>query len=443
MSFVHLHNHTEYSFLDGMCRMDQALEKAKELGMSALAITDHGGLYGAFKFYIKALDMGIKPIIGVEAYKAKNSHLDKQPGIDKDQNHLILLARNYTGYQNLLKLITKAHLEGFYYKPRVDFELLKKYHEGLIMLSGCLNGEIPSLILENQLVEAEKKTKQYAEIFSGSFYLELQRHPKSEEHKKVNETLVQISRKLGVPVVATNDNHYLNQDDAYAQEVLLCIQTQRTIVEKNRPLSMIGDPDYYFKTPAEMKGQFVDLPEAIENSLKIAEECKLEIPFGKFILPKFETPNKETPDKYLSILTEQKLGRLKEYDQNIVKKRLNYELDIIKKRGFSTYFLIVQDFVNWAKDNSIAVGPGRGSVAGSLVAYTLGITDINPLEYNLPFERFLNPERPTPPDIDIDFADIRRDDVMNYVRTKYGENKVAQIITFGTMEARLAVRDVA
>ncbi len=442
MSFVHLHNHTEYSFLDGMCRMEEALEKAAGFGMPALAITDHGGLYGAFKFYLKARDLGIKPIIGVEAYKAKRSRFDKQNGVDRDQNHLILLAKNLAGYKNLLKLITLSNLEGFYYKPRLDFELLEKYHEGLIALSGCLNGEIPELILLNQDKEAEKKVKKYATIFDNNFYLEIQRHPKSNELKKVNEQLIKLSRKLGLPLVATNDNHYLNSEDAYAQEVLLCIQTQRTIIERKRPLSMLDDPDYYFKSPAEMKGQFLDIPEAIDNTLKIASECDLQLEYGKFILPYFKTPNDESPDLYLRELVKKRVSRLKDYEQNSIQKRLDYELSVITKKGFSTYFLIVQDFVNWAKANNIAVGPGRGSVAGSLVAYTLGITDINPIEYTLPFERFLNPERPTPPDIDIDFADIRRDDVMDYVRKKYGENKVAQIITFGTMEARLAVRDV-
>ncbi len=442
MSFVHLHNHTEYSFLDGMCRIDDALERAKSFGMPAVAITDHGGLFGAFKFYIKAIEQGIKPIIGVEAYKAKRSRFDKQPGVDRDQNHLILLAKNLAGYKNLLKLVTLANLEGFYYKPRLDFELLEKYGEGLIALSGCLNGEIPELILQDQISEAEKVAKRYADIFGKNFYFEIQRHSKSDDLKKVNLGLLKLSRKLGLPIVATNDNHYLDAEDAYAQEVLLCIQTQRTIVEKNRPLSMLDEPDYYFKSPAEMKGQFLDIPEAIDNTLKIAEECNLQIEYGKFILPAFKTPSNESPDKYLKELVTKRIVRVSSFNQTDVQKRLNYELEVIIKKGYSTYFLIVQDFVNWAKANNIAVGPGRGSVAGSLVAYTLGITDINPLEYNLPFERFLNPERPTPPDIDIDFADIRRDDVMDYVRKKYGENKVAQIITFGTMEARLAVRDV-
>lgn len=443
MSFVHLHSHTEYSLLDGMCKIEDVLGRAKELGMPALAITDHGALYGAFKFYIKAKELGIKPIIGVEAYKAKRSRFDKQPGLERDQYHLTLLSKNLTGYKNLLKLVTAAHLEGYYYKPRVDFELLEKYHEGIIALSGCLNGELSSLILDNQLQEAEKVLEKYLTIFGKDFYLELQRHPNVEELEKVNAELIKLSRKHGVPLIATNDVHYLDAEDAYAQEIMLCIQTQRTIMEKNRPMSMMDVPDYYFKTTEEMKGLFIDLPEAVDNTLRIAADCSLEIPYGKWILPEYETPDNKPVNEYLKDLVDQRLKRVSEYSQTEVKKRILHELEIITKKGYSTYFLIVQDMVNWAKKNGIAVGPGRGSVAGSLVAYVLGITDINPIDYALPFERFLNPERPTPPDIDIDFADIRRDEVLRYVTQKYGEKKVAQIITFGTMEARLAVRDVA
>jgi len=443
MSFVHLHCHTEYSLLDGMCRIEDVLGKAKELGMPALAITDHGALYGAFKFYIKAKEIGVKPIIGVETYKAKKSRFDKQQGLERDQYHLTLLAKNFEGYRNLLKLVTAAHLEGYYYKPRIDFEILEKYQENIVALSGCLNGEIPSLILDNQFLEAEKILERYLSIFGKNFYLELQRHPNVNELEKVNTELIKLSRKHGVPLVATNDAHYIEPDDAYAQEIMLCIQTQRTIVEKNRPLSMIDVPDYYFKTAEEMKGTFIDLPEAVENTLKIASECSTDIPYGKWILPEYETPNERPVNEYLKDLVDERIKRVSEYSQTEVKKRIQHELEIITKKGYSTYFLIVQDMVNWAKKSGIAVGPGRGSVAGSLVAYILGITDINPLDYSLPFERFLNPERPTPPDIDIDFADIRRDEVLKYMTQKYGEQKVAQIITFGTMEARSAVRDVA
>lgn len=443
MSFVHLHLHTGYSLLDGMCRIDEAINKAKSYGMPALAITDHGALYGVIKFYTKALEAGIKPIIGVEVYKAKKSRFDKNNNGEKGYYHLVLLAKNYQGYKNLLKLVTLANLEGFYYKPRVDFELLEKYNEGLIALSGCLQGEIPNLILNNQYETAEKVLQKYLDIFKEDFYLEIQRHHKIEKLEEVNKELIRLSRKYAVPIVATNDIHYLQPDDAYAQEILLCIQTQHTILEKNRPISMIDVPDFYFKSAEEMKGLFLDIPEAIDNTLKIAEKCNLEIPLGKWVLPKYETPNNETPEDYLKKLVEERKKRVKNYPEDLINKRINYELEIIIKKGYATYFLIVQDFVNWAKNHGIGVGPGRGSVAGSLVAYILGITDINPLDYNLPFERFLNPERPTPPDIDIDFADTRRDEVLAYVTKKYGEDKVAQIITFGTMEARLAVRDVA
>lgn len=442
MSFVHLHLHTEYSLLDGMCRIEETIARAKEMGMPAVAITDHGNMYGAFKFYIKAKEMGVKPIIGVEIYKAKKSRFDKQPHQEKDQFHLVLLAKNLQGYKNLMKIVTISNLEGFYYKPRCDFEILKKYHEGLIALSGCLSGEIASLILEDQPKETERVLQQYLEIFKDDFYLELQRYPKMEKQDKVNEALVKLSRKFAVPLVATNDVHYLNKDDAYAQEILLCIQTGRNIYEKDRPMSMLDNPEMYFKSSDQMKGTFIDYPEAIENTIAIANKCNLEIPYGKWIVPKFLTPNTVSAEQYLRQLVEEKKSRVANFDKNTVEKRLNYELDIIIKKGYLTSFLIVQDLVNWAKNHGVAVGPGRGSVAGSLVAYVLRITDINPLEYNLPFERFLNPDRPTPPDFDIDFADVRRDQVLQYVTKKYGEDKIAQIITFGTMEARMAVRDV-
>jgi len=442
MAFTHLHLHTEYSLLDGMCRIGEVLQKAKDLGMTSLAITDHGALYGAFKFYIKAKDLGIKPIIGVEVYKAKHSRLDKDSVEDKDRYHLVLLAKDLTGYRNLMKMVSVAHLEGMYYKPRVDFELLEKYHEGIVALSGCLGGEISQLIIEGQQSEAEKVLQKYIKIFKEDFYLELQRHPNLPQQDTVNAELVRLSRKFSVPLVATNDVHYLNESDAYAQEVLLCIQTQRTIFEKNRPLSMLDVPDYYFKTEDQMRIAFSDLPEAIENANKIAEKCNLEIPYGKWVLPKFDIPDNVPPEDYLRQLTYEMKGRVTDFTPEEVLKRLDYELQIINTKGYATYFLIVQDFINWAKNNGIGVGPGRGSVAGSLVAYVLRITDINPLEHNLPFERFLNPERPTPPDIDIDFADVQRDEVLAYVTDKYGSEKVAQIITFGTMEARLVVRDV-
>ncbi len=419
------------------------MKTAHEMGMPAVAITDHGALYGAFKFFIAAKDQGIKPIIGVEMYKAKNSRLDKQSNVDRDQHHIVLLAKNLQGYKNLLKLVSTAHLEGYYYKPRADFELLERYHEGIIALSACMNGEIPSLLLENQTTQAEKILQKYLDIFGSDFYFEIQRHPGMEKLDLLNKELIRLSRTFGVPLVATNDVHYLHKEDSYAQEILLCIQTQRVIFEKNRPLSMIDIPDFYMKSSEEMRGQFLDLPEAIENTLKIAEQCNLEIPYGSLILPQFPLKKGQTPEQYLNDMTYEKMVKVRNFPAEEVKKRIDYELEIISKKGYANYFLIVQDFVNWAKAQGIAVGPGRGSAAGSLVSYVLGITDINPIEYRLPFERFLNPERPSPPDIDIDFADTRRDEVLQYVRQKFGEDKVAQIITFGTMESRMAVRDVA
>ena len=443
MSFVHLHVHTEYSLLDGMCRIGDILQKTKDEGMTSLAITDHGAMYGAFKFFVKAKEAGIKPIIGVEMYKAKNSRFDKQPNEDRDRYHLVLLAKDYEGYKNLLRLVSIAHLEGYYYKPRTDFESLKEFSKGIIATSACLGGEIPQALLNNQNKEAEQLLERYLDIFKEDFYIEIQRHPNVENLEQVNKDLVSLARKFAVPLVATNDIHYLRADDAYAQEILLCIQTQRTIIEKNRSMTMYDVPDYHFKSEGEMRNIFSDIPDAIENTNKIADLCNLEIPNGKWILPYYKTPHEETPEQYLNALVEDGRSRIEKYDMQLTQKRLSYELDIITKKGYATYFLMVQDFVNWAKGKGIAVGPGRGSVAGSLVAYVLGITDINTLEHNLPFERFLNPERPTPPDIDIDFADIRRDEVLRYVTDKYGKEKVAQIITFGTMEARLAVRDVA
>lgn len=443
MSFTHLHVHSEYSLLDGLSKIDELLEIAKAKRMKALALTDHGVMYGAFEFYIKSKEAGINPIIGSEVYKAKKSRFDKQPKVDRDQYHLVLLAKNYPGYKNLMKIITAAHLEGFYYKPRVDFKLLEEHKEGIIALSGCLKGEIPSLIGEDQITEAEEVLKKYLDIYGKDFYLEMQRFSKHPPLKKVNSQLISLSRKYAVPLVATNDVHYLTKEDAYAHEILLCIQTQHTIDEQNRPLSMINTPEFYFKSAEEMKGLFIDLPEAIENTQKIAQSCQVEIPYGKWILPDYPIKTGESAAWHLKKLVNTNLKKRVLTLNREIKDRIDYEIEIINQREYATYFLIVADFVNWAKKHQIAVGPGRGSVAGSLVAYILGITDINPLDYNLPFERFLNPNRPTPPDIDIDFADKRRDEVLSYVTDKYGEDKVAQIITFGRMEARLAVRDVA
>jgi len=440
--FVHLHCHTEYSLLDGLAKIPELIARAKQLGMDSLAITDHGAMYGVVKFFLKAREAGIKPIIGVETYQATRSRFDKQQGIDNDQYHLLLIAENNTGYLNLMKLVTHAHLEGYYYKPRIDLQVLRDHNEGLICLSGCLNGEIPHLLATNQDQQAERRIQEFAEIFSDDhFFLELQSHSKIPEQQLVNDKIVALSRRLGLPLVATNDIHYIESSDAEAQEILLCVQTQHTILETKRPLSMISSPDFFMRSQEEMKGLFIQYPEAIENTVKIARMCNLDIELGRWILPHFEVPTGETANTYLKKLaTEHLKDRFSKVSKEI-EQRLTYELEIIAKKGYSTYFLIVADFVNWAKTKGIAVGPGRGSSPGSLAAYLLEITDLDPIKHNLPFERFLNPDRPSPPDIDLDFADDRRDEVIAYVTEKYGSDKVAQIITFGTMEARQAIRD--
>lgn len=440
--FVHLHTHSEFSLLDGLGKLDHLIERAKSFGMDALAITDHGAMYGSFKFYLKAKAAGIKPILGVETYVARRSRFDKEGKIDTDPYHLILLAKNDVGYRNLMKLVTHAHLEGYYYKPRIDWELLSEHHEGLICTSACLQGQLSSLLREGKDKEVEKIAGEYAKLFGADhYYIEIQKHPHIPLVDEINEKLIALSRKLGLPLVATNDIHYVDPEDAEAQEILLCVQTQRTIVEKNRPLSMLGSPDFYMRSPDEMKGLFIQYPEAIANTVKIASMCDVNLSVGKWILPNYPLPDGGTPAKYLEqLIGERAKTKFPKLTEEI-KERIHYELDIINTKGYSTYFLIVQDFVNWAKNNGIAVGPGRGSAAGSVISYILNITGINPLFFNLPFERFLNPFRPSPPDIDLDFEDDRRDEVIAYVTDRYGNDKVAQIITFGTMEARGAVRD--
>ena len=441
MSFVHLHVHTEYSLLDGLCKIKKLLKRVKEYGQPAVAITDHGNMYGAIHFYNYAKEFGIKPIIGIEAYMSKTSHLDKQPRMGADQFHILLLAKNFKGYKNLLKLNSFAHIEGFSYKPRIDFELLKKYKEGLIVTSGCLQSIFSQLILEDKRDEAIELLKQYHNEFGEDFYIEIQNHETIPEVQQMKKEMVAISRQLGIPLVATNDVHYVDKEDAEAQDVLLAVQTRKVVTDKNR-MSMINSPSFYLRSTQEMQQLFAEYPDAIENSIKIAEKCNVEIPIGKWILPIFPLPEGETSESYFATLANK---GLRERIQDItpeVQKRLDYEIEVISTKGFATYFLIVQDFVTWAKDHGIYVGPGRGSAAGSLVAYSLRITNMNPLQHGLPFERFMNPERPTPPDIDMDFADVRRDEVIKYVTETYGEDKVAQIITFGTMEARAAVRDV-
>ncbi|NQV00458.1 MAG: DNA polymerase III subunit alpha, partial [Parcubacteria group bacterium] len=463
MSFTHLHVHSHYSLLDGLARPEQLLQKAKEQKLKSLAITDHGVMYGCIEFYQKAKECGIKPILGVETYVAPNGMESKRPNIDIKPYHLILLAKNEVGYKNLMKLVTEAHLKGFYYKPRVDFELLKKHHEGVIALSACLQGEVAREVINGNIEKAENTARQYHELFGkDNYYLELQDHPNIKEQGIANEGLIKISKKLNIPLVATNDTHYLEKEDDKIQDILVCIQTQKKVDDTNR-MSMMGN-DFSLRSFNDMEKAFKDVPEALENTGKIAEMCNVEIEFGKIKLPKLEIPKEYT---YLEYLEKSCLdGLQKRYpdanfkleeiipddtidtseddgkDQREVKlERLNYELGVIEKTGFASYLLIVADFVTWAKNSKIVTGPGRGSAAGSFVCYLLDITEIDPIKYELFFERFLNPERISMPDIDMDFADDRRDEVLEYVRKKYGDEKVAQIITFGTMAARAAIRD--
>ena len=440
--FIHLHTHSEFSLLDGLGKLDYLIEKAKSFGMDALAITDHGAMYGSFKFYMKAVTAGIKPIIGVETYVARRSRLDKEARIDTDPYHLILLAENETGYRNLMKIVSIAHLEGFYYKPRIDWETLQKFHEGVICLSACLQGQVAQLCLRDEIKEAEEVAKKYAELFGKDhYYLELQRHINIPETEEANKKIIAIAHKLGIPLVATNDIHYVNADDAEAQDILLCIQTQHTVLDAHRPLSMIRCPDFYMRSPDEMKELFADVPEAIENTVRIANMCNLTLSVGEWHLPKYPVPDDMDDKAYLRKLVEERLpGKYVTVTQEI-RERIEYELDIINKRNYTPYFLIVQDFVNWAKTHGVAVGPGRGSAAGSVICFILNITGIDPFYFKLPFERFLNPYRPSAPDIDLDFADDKRDQVIAYVTEKFGKDKVAQIITFGTMEAKGAIRD--
>jgi len=442
MNFIHLHTHSHYSLLDGLPKIPELVQHAKKLNMPALALTDHGVMYGLIEFYQQCKASNIKPILGMEAYLAPNGLHSKRPKIDEKPYHLILLAKNNTGYQNLLKLTSIAHLEGFYYKPRIDLEILKKYNDGLMALTACLQGEVAKTAANYSMEKTEEVIKKYLTIFSAKdFYLEIQHHPNLPEQQKVNNTLIPLSKKLNCKLVATNDIHYLKPEDAEAQDILVCIQTKKQLTDKNR-LSMM-DEDYSFKSTTEMSTAFKETPEAITNTLEIADKCHVELELGKIQLPYYDLPEDTTPDKELKKICEK--GLQKRFASNIsqeIIERLNFELSVIAKTGFASYFLIVQDFVNWAKNNKIVVGPGRGSAAGSIVAYLSNVTNIDPIKYDLLFERFLNPERISMPDIDMDFADARRDEVLHYVENKYGKNHVAQIITFGTMAARAAVRDV-
>ncbi len=442
MSFVHLHVHTEYSLLDGDCRIEPLVARAKELGQTALAVTDHGVMYGAVAFYKACCAAGIKPIIGCEVYVAPRSRFDKEHGVDSEYTHLILLCKNETGYKNLCYLVSMAFTEGFYNKPRIDWALLHERAEGLICLSGCVAGAIPRMINAGNYEGAKKKALELSELFGrDGFYLEIQDHG-LEAEKRAAEGLLRIHRETGIPLAVTNDAHYVEKDDAYYQDVLMCVQMQKTITDPAR--MKFETNEFYLKDEAEMRALFPEYPEAADNTAKIADMCGYDFEFGKYKLPRFKLPEGENDSfNYLQKLCRAGLARRYPNDDGTVAKQLDYELAMIKKMGFVDYFLIVSDFIAYAKSQKIPVGPGRGSAAGSVVSYTLNITDVDPIKYSLYFERFLNPERVSMPDIDIDFCVNRRGEVIDYVNRKYGHDHVAQIVTFGTMAARAAVRDVA
>ena len=451
-NFVHLHLHSQYSLLDGAIKLDELVSRAKEFKMPAIAVTDHGNMFGAVEFYSKAMSAGIKPIVGCEVYVAPGSRFTKgnARGSSEASYHLVLLCMNQTGYKNICHLVSAAYREGFYYKPRIDWDLLAQHNEGLIALSACLGGELPTLVNLNQPEEALARAGQMAQIFDDQrFYLELQENFLPEQ-AKANAGLISMAKELDLPLVATNDCHYLSREDSYAHEILLCIQTGKTMDDPNR--MRFPNDEFYVKAPQEMIKLFPDQPEAISNTIKIAERCNLDLDFNTYHFPQYEKPAEKTLDEVLEEQSRvgleerlneiRKLRTLSEEDLQVYQDRLDEELTCIKQMGFPGYFLIVADFINWGKDQNIPVGPGRGSAAGSLVAYATGITDIDPIPYNLLFERFLNPERISMPDIDVDFCIYGRERVIEYVRQKYGSENVAQIITFGTMLAKGALRDV-
>jgi len=438
--FVHLHLHSEYSLLDGYTRISKLFDKVKELGMDSVAITDHGAMFGVIDFYKNAKKNGVKPIIGCEVYTAARTRFDKDPIKDKNMGHLVLLAKNNKGYNNLIKIVSKGYTEGFYYKPRIDLEVLEEYSDDIICLSACLAGDIKRKILNNDYEGAKELALKLNNIFGhGNFYLEIQDHG-LEEQKLVNKNVIKLSNETGIPLVATNDVHYLSKDDHTAHDILLCIQTGKTVEDEGR--MKFPTNEFYLKSHDEMLKLFPYAEEAIANTIKIADMCNVEFDFNKMHLPGFDVPKEYNPSEYLRKLCYEGLRRRYQVITDEIKDRLEYELNTIEEMGYVDYFLIVWDFIKYAKDNGIVVGPGRGSCGGSIVAFTLNITDIDPIQYNLIFERFLNPERVTMPDIDIDFEDERRQEVIDYVIRKYGKEKVAQIITFGTMAARGAIRDV-
>mgnify|MGYP002534248444 CR=1 FL=1 len=441
MSFTHLHVHTEYSLLDGFCKIKELIARAAELGMKNIAITDHGNMYGVIEFYRAARAAGINPVIGCEVYVAPGSRFDREVTKGEGRyNHLVLLAENNVGYSNLIKIVSKGFTEGFYYKPRVDYEVLEKYHEGVIALSACLAGAVATALRYGQYETAKKEAERLYDIFGKDhFYLELQDHGIADQ-ATVNQGLLRMSEELKIPLVATNDVHYITAEDAEPHDILLCIQTQKKVQDEDRMRYEGGQ--YYLKSEDEMKALFPYAQEALENTSKIAERCHVEIEFGKYKLPKYDVPEGFTADSYLQKLCQDGMKKRYEEITTQLQERLDYELDTIRTMGFVDYFLIVWDFIRYARENGISVGPGRGSAAGSIVAYSLGITSIDPIKYDLLFERFLNPERVTMPDIDIDFCYERRPEVIDYVVRKYGKDHVVQIVTFGTMAARNAIRDV-
>ena len=438
--FVHLHVHSHYSLLDGLAKIDDLIDEAVKNKMPALALTDHGNMYGAIEFYKKCKKAGIKPILGAEIYIAYESMYQKRANIDDKRFHLILLAENEEGYKNLIKIVTTSYLDGFYYKPRIDKDFLKKHCAGLVGLSACMAGELSRLIENKKIEKAEDVAKEYEEIFGkGNFFIEIGHHPKIENHQKIQEELIKISKNTGIPIVATQDIHYLKPEDAEAQDYLVAIQTNAYMMDSNR-LSMKSE-DFSFRSSEEMIKFFKDQPEAIENTLKIAERCNLELTLGTWVFPKLNIENNKTSkEKLTEIVYAGFKEKYKEKDEE-AEKRMEYELDIINKKGYAPYFLVVADIMRFARQKEI-INNTRGSAAGSFISYLISITNINPIKYDLPFERFLNPFRPSPPDIDMDFADDRREEIINYVKEKYGEDHVAQIGTFGTMMARAAIKDI-
>ena len=441
MAFTHLHVHTEYSLLDGACRIEKLLDKAQEMGQKSVAITDHGVMYGVIDFYKAAKKRGIKPIIGCEIYVAKRSRFDKIHGIDNENRHLVLLCKNETGYRNLVAIVSKAWTEGFYSKPRADMELLREHSEGLIALSACLAGEIPRALSVGDYDEAKAAALRYREIFGeDNFYLELQDHGLREQ-AHINPQIIRLSKDTGIPLVVTNDCHYIEKEDTKMHHILVCIQTNRTVEDEDT--LEFGSDEFYFKSEDEMRALFPDCPEAADNTQKIADRCNVEFEFGKTKLPRFDTPDGSDNREYFRRMCY--AGLHKYYGENPKKEiadRLEYEISTIDTMGYVNYYLIVYDFIRQAKSMGIPVGPGRGSGVGSLAAYCIGITGVDPLRYDLLFERFLNPERVSMPDFDVDFSDERRQEIIEYVTEKYGTDHVAQIVTFGTMAARLAIRDV-